>query len=120
MGAGHQFEIGAMRDSKKPLHPAWVAVGCFTLVGLITAGYLLGDWFIKADQQKGWIALPPEYAVPASNPFLILKLAFALVVLLIGFALFSILYGIIRPPKPGKYDVTDSTLFPPPPRRRKH
>jgi hypothetical protein len=119
MGAGHQFEIEAMRDRRKPLHPAWVAVGCFTIAGLSTAGYLLGNWFIAADQKNGWIALPPEFAVPASNPYLIIKMAFALVVLLIGSAFISVLYGVINPPKPGKYEVTDSTIFPPPPRRRK-
>jgi hypothetical protein len=94
-------------------------VGCFTIAGLSSAGYLLGNWFITADQKNGWMALPPEFAIPASNPYLIIKLAFALVVLLLGSAFVSVLYGVINPPKPGKFDVTDSTIFPPPPRRRK-
>jgi hypothetical protein len=119
MGAGHQFEIESMRDKKKPVHPAWVAVGCFTIVGLSAVGYLLGDWFVKADQEKAWIYLPAEFALPASNPYLIVKVAFALVMVLLGSALISVIYGIVNPPKPGKYDVTDSTIFPPPPRRRK-
>jgi hypothetical protein len=119
MGAGHQFEIEAMRDKKKPLHPAWAAVGCFTVVGLSSAGYLLGNWFIAADQKNGWIALPPEYALPASNPYLIIKVAFGLIMLLLGSALISIVYGVLHPPKPGKYDVTDTTIFPPAPRRKK-
>ncbi len=119
MGAGHQFEIAAMRDKKKPLHPVWVAVGCITLIGLSGVGYLLGDWFVKADLQKGWILLPREYALPASDPYLVIKLAVALLVVLIGSALISIIYGIVNPPKPGKYDVTDSTIFPPAPRRKK-
>jgi hypothetical protein len=119
MGGGHQYEIEAMRNQKKPLHPAWVAVGCFSLVGLSTIGYLLGSWFIEADQKNGWIALPQEYALPASNPYLIIKLGIALIVVMFGSALFSIIYGVLNPPKPGKYDVTDSTIFPPPPKRRR-
>jgi len=113
MGAGHQFEIEAMRDKKKRIHPAWVAVGCFTLVGLSAAGYLFATWFIAADQQHGWIALP------AANFFIFFKLGFALIALMIGSALISIIYGVVNPPKPGKYDVSDTTIFPPPPRRRK-
>lgn len=73
----------------------------------------MATWFISADQRHGWIALPEE------KFFLFFKLGFALIALLIGSALFSIVYGVIHPPKPGKYDVTDTTIFPPPPRRRK-
>jgi hypothetical protein len=113
MGAGHQFEIEAMRDKKKSIHPAWVAVGCFTLVGLSAAGYFLATWFIAADQKNGWIPLPPV----ALYPFF--ELGSALIVVLIGSALFSIVYGVVNPLKPGRYDVTDTTTFPPPPRRRK-
>jgi hypothetical protein len=113
MGAGHQFEIEAMRDKKRPIHPAWVAVGCFTLVGLSVSGYLLATWFIAADQKNGWIPLPP------TSLYLFFKLAAALIVVLIGSALFSILYGVVNPLKPGRYDVTDTTVFPPPPRRVK-
>jgi hypothetical protein len=119
MSGGHQYEIDAMHDRKKPLHPAWVAVGCLTLVGLSTVGYLLGSWFVTADLKNGWILLPPEYALPASNPFLIIKLAVALITVLIGSAFFSIIYGVLNPPKPGKYDITDTAIFPPPPRRRR-
>jgi hypothetical protein len=119
MGAGHQFEIDSMRDKKKALHPAWAAVGCFTVVGLTTLGYFLGGWFAKANQEAGWIPLPREWAWPAENPYILVKLAAALIVFLLGTTLISIVYTLINPPKPGKYDVTDADIFPPPPRRRK-
>jgi hypothetical protein len=113
MGAGHQFEIDSMREKKKAIHPAWVAIGCFSLVGLSAAGFFLANFFIAADQQHGWIALPE------AKYFIFFKLGFALIAFLIGSALFSILYGLVNPPKPGKYDVTDTTIFPPAPRGRK-
>jgi hypothetical protein len=118
MGAGHQFEIEGMRDRKKILHPVWSAVGCFTLAGLTTLGYFLGDWFIGANSQAGWIPLPREWAWPAESPYLLVKLITALLVLLLGSTLISIVYTMVNPPKPGKFDVTDATIFPPPPRRR--
>jgi phage shock protein PspC (stress-responsive transcriptional regulator) len=117
MGAGHQFEIDAMREKKKAIHPAWVAVGCFTLVGLTTAGYLLAGWFIAANSVNGWIPLPRELAGPPQSPYLLIRLALALIVLLFGSAVFSIVYTLINPPKPGKYDVIDPSIFPPPPKR---
>lgn len=119
MGAGHQFEIQAMKDQKKDIHPAWSAVGCFTLVGLSALGYFVGDWFVKANGAAGWLAFPREWAWPAGNPFLIIKISVALLVLLLGSAVFSIVYTLINPPKPGKFDITDSTIFPPPPKRRR-
>ena len=119
MGAGHQFEIEGMRDKKKNLHPAWSAVGCFTLAGLTTLGYFLGDWFIRANLQEGWIPIPREWSWPAESPYLLIKLGAAFFVFLLGSTLISIVYTLINPPKPGKFDVTDATIFPPPPRRRR-
>ena len=108
-----------MREKKKILHPAWAAVGCFSLVGLTTAGYFLGDAFIRANSEAGWIPLPEELAWPSQNPYLIIKLAMAFIVFLIGSAVFSIVYTLINPPKPGKFDVIDPSIFPPPPKRMK-
>jgi len=119
MGGGHEFQIEAMRDKKKPIHPMWAGVGCFMLVGLSTAGYLLGTWFITANGKQGWILLPSELAVPPENPFLFIKLSFALIVVLLGSAILSILYVVIHPPKPGRFDVIDASIFPPMPKRRK-
>jgi heme/copper-type cytochrome/quinol oxidase subunit 1 len=117
MGAGHQFEIEAMRQKRKMIHPAWSAIGCFLVAGLTTAGYQLGGWFITADAKAGWFPLPPEWAWPPQNPYLVVKIAFAILVLLLGSTLISIVYVIIHPEKPGKYDVIDPSIFPPPPRR---
>ena len=119
MGMGHEFNIESMREKKNEIHPAWVGIGCILVVGLGALGYFLGNWFIISNAQSGWIALPIEWAAPAENPYLIVKLIFALFTLLIGSALISILYTLINPPKPGKYDVTDPSILPPPPRRRK-
>ena len=117
MGAGHSFEIDSMKQKKKAIHPAWSAIGCFIVVGLTTAGYFLGNWFVSANAEAGWIPLPAELAWPAQSPFLLVKLSFALLMLLIGSTLISIVYVIIRPPKPGKYDVIDPSIFPPTPHR---
>ena len=117
MGAGHQFNIDAMRQQRKQIHPAWAGVGCFLVGGLSAAGYLLGSWFVSANADAHWIPLPRELAWPEQNPFLLIKVAFAVISLLLGSTIFSIVYVIIRPPKPGRFDVIDPSIFPPPPRR---
>jgi len=119
MGGGHQFEIESMRDKKKEIHPAWSAIGCFIVAGLTTGGFLLGGWFVTANAEANWIALPAELAWPSQSPFLLLKLAFALIALLIGSTVISIAYVLVHPEKPGKFDVKDSSIFPPAPRRRR-
>jgi hypothetical protein len=119
MGAGHQFEIESMKQAKKTLHPAWAGIGCFLLVGLSIVGYLVGEWFLSVNAQRGWIPMPAELAWPAQNPFLLVKLGIALIVLLIGSTAISIVYTVLHPPKPGKFDVIDASIFPPPPRRRR-
>jgi hypothetical protein len=119
MGAGHQFEIDSMKQRKKEIRPVWSAVGCFIVTGLTTGGYLLGSWFVSANKEANWIPLPPELAWPAQNPYVLLKLAFALLMLLIGSTAISIVYVLFRPIKPGKYDVIDPSIFPPTPRRNR-
>jgi hypothetical protein len=117
MGAGHQFNIEAMRQKRMMIHPAWAGVGCFTIAGLSAGGYLLGSWFVSANAEANWIPLPPELAWPPQNPYLFVKVAIAILILLFGSTLFSIVYMLIRPPKPGRFDVIDPSIFPSPPRR---
>lgn len=119
MGGGHQFEIESMQQKKKEIQPAWSAVGCFIVAGLTTAGFLLGGWFVTANADAHWVPLPAELAWPAQSPFLLLKLSFALIALLIGSTIISIVYVTVHPEKPGRFDVKDSSVFPPPPRRRR-
>ena len=117
MGAGHQFDIEAMRQKKRRIHPVWSGVGCVMVAGLTAGGYLLGSWFVAADAEAGWIPLPSELAWPPQNPYLLIKIACSILMLLFGSSIFSILYVIIHPQKPGPFDVIDPSIFPRPPRR---
>jgi hypothetical protein len=119
MGGGHQFGIESMRDKKGTIHPIWAGVGCLILVGLTTGGYLLGSLFLEMNSREVWIVLPAEWAWPPQQPFIIIKIIFSLITLLFGSAIISIVYTLVNPPKPGKFDVIDPSIFPPPPRRRR-
>lgn len=106
------------RDREKELNPVWRGVGCVLVVLLGLAGYLLAGWFLTANQQNAWIYLPPALYYPPYVPSFvppgtILKLAIALLVMVLGYGILSFVYAIMFPIQPGETDV------PPLKRRRK-
>jgi hypothetical protein len=52
-----------------------------------------------------WVYLPPLLAWPPIAPYLLFKVVFAAIVMMIALALFSALYSLVAPVRPGKYDV---------------
>jgi Na+/proline symporter len=119
MASGHQFEIDSMRDKQKPLHPIWRGIGCILLVGLMSLGYLFAGWFLETNKSTGWIRIPAEFSFPPAEPYLFIKLILAFIFLLLSTAAITLIYALVHPPKPGKFDVIDPSIFPPPPKRRK-
>jgi hypothetical protein len=105
MGKSSNFQIREESQRNKPLHPAWTAVGCFIVVAFMVLGYFIAEWFLTANETSRWIVMPVEFAWPDFAPFLIFKLVIGAMALLLGSALVSILFAIVNPPKPGKYDV---------------
>jgi hypothetical protein len=99
------FQLREQDPNKKPLHPMWTGVGCVLVSAFMVAGYFLADWFLEANKGGRWIAIPPEFAWPDVAPYLLVKLAVGAMVLLLGSAFVSIVFAIVNPPKPGKYDV---------------
>ncbi len=119
MPTGHQFEMESMKEKEKTLHPIWRGVGCILLAGLMSLGYLLAGWLMAANKNAGWIRIPTEFAWPPAEPYLFFKLILAFVFLLLSTAVIAIVYALVHPTKPGRFDVIDPSIFPPPPKRRK-
>jgi hypothetical protein len=113
MSGRTEYRIREVDKNKQPLHPAWTAVGCFLVAGFMVLGYFLAEWFLAANEKAYWILIPEEFAWPSIAPYLLFKLAVGLMVLTIGTAILSILYAIINPPKPGKYDIAHPEDLPP-------
>lgn len=115
----YQFrDKAAKRDRERELNPVWRGVGCVLLVLLGLAGYGVAGWFLVANQQNGWIYLPPALYYPPYVPDfvpagMILRLAMALLVMVLGYGILSFVYAIMFPIQPGENDV------PPMKRRRK-
>jgi hypothetical protein len=100
----------AKREREKELHPAWRGVGCLLLVLLGLAAYAAAGWFLVANQQNGWIYLPPALYYPPYVPSfvppgMVLRLAVALLVMVFGYGLLSFVYAVLFPIEPGETDV---------------
>jgi len=86
------------------LHPIWRGIGCLTLVGLLTGGFLAAAWFIPANFEQGWIFIPAVLNGPSQSPWLYAKLIFAILFAALGFAALTLIYGLVNPIKPGEFD----------------
>jgi hypothetical protein len=107
------------REKKKEINPIWRGIGCVLIVVLTGGGYLFADWFLHQNEVNDWFALPQTLIDISFLPWLpsglILKLAVAMVFFIISFGLINLVYAILFPIQPGKYD---SPPLKPPPRRK--
>jgi hypothetical protein len=108
------------------IHPIWRGIGCFLIVLIPILSYAAAVEFMRSNR---WIPLPPELNQPIVVPYtsvgqvdqisawinsflsgiLFGHIFFALVFVIIGFGLLSVLYSIFYriagPPRYGKYDL---------------
>ena len=105
MTGTYHIHLPEDRTRRQPPHPIWMGVGCILVVGLPAIGYLVAEWFLQANMVNHWVYLPPLLAWPPIAPYLLFKVVFAAIVMMIALALFSALYSLVAPVRPGKYDV---------------
>jgi len=103
------------REKRQRVHPIWRGVGCFFMGILSLVGYLLADWFVVENATQRWIYLPRELLRPSVAPFLpqgiLLKVAAAILFLMLSYGVLSVVYAIAFPLRRGPTDM-------PPMRRR--
>lgn len=114
MGRRESWEFADQAQAKaaaRRLNPIWRGVGCVLLVLVSIAGYYFAEWFIQANEQNGWIYLPPQLFYP---PFLtqllggglLFKLVVAFIFMLFTFGVLNFVYALAFPIRPGEKDVT--------------
>jgi hypothetical protein len=97
------------REKRKRMHPVWRGVGCIFMGILSLMGYLLADWFVVANATSHWIYMPRELIRPSFAPFLpagiFVKVAGAIIFLILSYGVLSVIYAIMFPVRPGPTDV---------------
>ncbi len=101
----YQTRAGESRSGRTPIETLWNILGFVFAIVMGVAGYVGTDWFILENEVGHWVYLPPELAWPAAAPFLGLKIGVAMIATFLSGAVFTLLYGLVRPVKRGRYDV---------------
>jgi hypothetical protein len=102
------------------VHPIWRGIGCLLIILLPILSYAGANLLVRANLQQGWVAFPSELLGTFNLPFLgqvyLADLAVTLAMLVIGFALLTLIYGLVyRLIGPSRYGPLDA----PPPRKRR-
>ncbi|MGA2820669.1 MAG: hypothetical protein ABSF61_08440 [Anaerolineales bacterium] len=115
-----RYQLSSKEAERKTQESKDLWGGVFALlvgIALAVGGYIGANLMIEANKVQNWVSLPPELAWPPAAPFLAFKLAVGLVAMLIGGALFTVLYGLASPVRPGEHDAPATRLRMPKERR---
>ncbi len=105
------------KDSKpKGLHPVWRGIGFILIVVVFGGSYWASSVLLDLNRTKGWVmpnaVAQLQYMLIHQVPFVgayILPVGFALLISIFVYALIVILYGAVRGPVTGPYDVRGPT-----------
>jgi hypothetical protein len=96
------------RMKRKEINPIWRGIGCFLIVVFSVGGYFFGDWFLGQNDASGWFKLPDVLISIPGLPWLpsgfVMNVLVAIVFMIVGFGILNIVYAILFPIQPGKYD----------------
>jgi len=96
------------RQKRKGMNPIWRGIGCVLILVFAVGGYFAADWFIFQNESRNWISIPEALInIPFAKWLpsgIIVKLLIAMVFMVVGFGLINLVYAILFPIKPGKYD----------------
>lgn len=109
-----------LRESKPKrwkIHPIWRGIGCILLVVFPIIAFAGSSILVRENFEKRWIAIPADLLRFITVPFLdrvyVADILGAVVLMVIGFALLTIIYAfiyrLVGPPQYGPTDVPPET-----------
>ena len=116
------FHLREAQSKKKGTSPIWRGVGCLMMVVYMVGGYWLTGILVRAYRDGAWPNLPRlsipmndipvgPFTVPVSNAVIPIaftinptQLMLTVVVVIVGFGLMSLVWGIFNPVKLGPLD----------------
>lgn len=108
------------RKKRQQMNPIWRPIGCVIILTLAAGGYIAAGWFLVQNALNKWMPIPAEFVEVPFAPGLpngfIFKLIVAVIFMIMGYGLLSIIFAILFPIPPGEFD---SPPLRPSPRRKK-
>lgn len=107
------------KPSKLPVHPIWRGIGCIMIAFLPLASYLISSILIDNREKYPWLIVPEDLIVNKypKDPYIMARLIYALVILLIIIAVLSLVTALIMkifaPPKYGPTDIPPERIIKP-------
>ncbi len=116
------YQLREAQSKRKTQNPIWRGVGCLMIVTFMVGGYWLTGILVRAYRDGAWPNLPRlpipmddipigPFTVPISNAVIPIsfsinpaQLMLTLVVIIVGFGLMSLIWGIVKPVKLGPLD----------------
>lgn len=81
------------------VHPIWRGIGCLLIVLIPIISFAGATMLVKENLQQRWVQIPDElkgsFDVPSIGQVLFADLAVAVILMVIGFGLLTIVYAII-------------------------
>jgi len=108
------------RKKRQQMNPIWRPIGCVIILTLAAGGYFAAGWFLVQNALNKWMPIPAErvkvpFAPGLPNGF-VFKLIVAVIFMIIGYGLLSIIFAILFPIPMGEFD---HPPLRPSPRRKK-
>ena len=92
------YQPRSRRSIIPPVHPVWRGIGCFLLILLPIVSFAGAKLFVQANSRQRWVQVPTElgnsFYVPVIGRILFADLAVTLILMVIGFALLTIVYAV--------------------------
>lgn len=113
MSKYEKYNIRPSREKRWRIHPLWRGVGCLLLIIVPIAAYAGSFILVRENNERHWVEVPREVMGYLSLPFDLgriyyLNLLVAVALIVVIFALITVLYGIIYssfgPPRYGPMD----------------
>lgn len=93
------YQPRSRRSIIPPVHPVWRGIGCLLLVLLPIISFAGAKMLVQANSRQRWIQMPGElmgsFIVPVIGRVFFADLALAVILIVIGFAIITVVYAII-------------------------
>jgi hypothetical protein len=94
---------------RKRIKPLWRGIGCLLIVIFGIIGYYASGWLLEANAKNHWVYIPPELLWPSFARWLppgtLIRIVVGLLLVMLGFGVFTTVYAVFFPIKPSETDV---------------